>query len=151
MKPVAIFNSLKGKPLGKWLFSKLVCFQAPYFSSVNPRIELLEPKQCVVTIKDKKRVRNHLKSIHAIAMCNMAELSAGMMTDASIPKGARWIPTGMSVNYVKKARGPLTATANGQSIDWQAAGSKEVPVSIIDTAGDEVFNAKINMSVKLAS
>jgi len=34
----------------------------------------------------------------------MAELAGGLMTDVSIPKGARWIPAGMTVAYVKKRR-----------------------------------------------
>ena len=151
MNPVAIFKSLQNKPFGKWLFSKAVCFQAPYFSSIKPKIEQLEPRLCVVTINDKRRVRNHLGTVHAIAMCNMAELSAGMMTDASIPKGARWIPSGMTVNYVKKAKGKLTATAQGNNLDWQSEGTKEVPVSVKNEKGDEVLNAKISMNVKLAS
>jgi len=151
MKPIQIFNALKNKPFGKFLFSKAVCFQAPYFSSIKPKVNQLQKNLCEVSINDKRRVRNHLGTVHAIAMCNMAELSAGMMTDVSIPKGARWIPSSMTVNYVKKAKGKLTATADGSAIDWNIAGTKEVPVSVKNQAGEEVFNARISMNVKLAA
>ena len=82
------------------------------------------------------------------SMCNMAELAGGMMTDASIPRGARWIPSGMSVEYLKKAKTDLTATADGSQIDWAHEGTVQVPVSVTDTAGQEVFRAQINMNIK---
>ncbi len=43
-----------------------------------------------------------------IALCNAAELAAGTMTDASIPAGCRWIPRGMTVEYLAKADGDVT-------------------------------------------
>lgn len=47
-------------------------------------------------IRDRRRVHNHLGTVHAIALCNLAELSADVMTDATIPLDMRWIPKGMS-------------------------------------------------------
>lgn len=148
MDPVKTFQKMSQQPFGKFLFSKMVCQIAPYFSSISPRIETLEPQLCVVTMKKRRSVTNHFKTVHAIAMCNMAELAGGMMTDASIPKGARWIPSGMTVKYLKKAKTDLTATADGSQVDWSREGSVQVPVSITDTSGQEVFSAKIEMNVK---
>lgn len=148
MNPLKIFNSLKSKPLGKWIFSKAVCFQAPFFSSIKPTIQNLEKNMCVVTMNKRRSVLNHFGTVHAIAMCNMAELAAGMMTDVSIPKSSRWIPTGMSVNYLKKAKSHLIATADGNNIDWENEDSAIVPVSIKDQLGVEVFNANIYMNLK---
>ena len=56
-------------------------------------------------------MHNHLGTVHAIALCNLAELSAGVMTDAAIPPDMRWIPKGMSVDYLKKAVGTLHGVA----------------------------------------
>ncbi|WP_211276903.1 hotdog fold domain-containing protein [Tamilnaduibacter salinus] len=148
MDPVKTFQTMSSQPLGKFLFSKMVCQVAPYFASISPRIETLEPQRCVVTMKKRRRVTNHFKTVHAIAMCNMAELAGGMMTDASIPQGARWIPSGMSVTYLKKAKTDLTATADGSQVDWSREGPTQVPVSITDTTGEEVFHAQIEMNVK---
>jgi uncharacterized protein (TIGR00369 family) len=148
MDAVKTFNKMSQLPLGKALFSKMVCRVAPYFSSISPLIEELETKRCVVTMKKTRKVTNHLKTVHAIAMCNMAELAGGMMTDASIPSGARWIPSGMSVEYLKKAKTDLTATADGSQVDWTREGTVQVPVSITDTTGEEVFRAQITMNIK---
>lgn len=35
-------------------------------------------------------------------MCNMAELAGGTMTEVTVPSTHRWIPKGMTVEYLKK-------------------------------------------------
>lgn len=148
MDIIRLYNRMNRLPMGKALFSRAVCQTAPYFSSIAPRVEILEPGRCVVTMKKRRKVTNHLKTVHAIAMCNMAELAGGLMTDASIPQGARWIPSGMSVKYLKKAKTDLTATADGSELNWSEDGTIQVPVSVTDTSGQQVFHALIDMNIK---
>ena len=85
--------------------------------------------------------------MHASAMCNAAELVAGMMTEVSIPDSCRWIPTEMTVRYLAKAKTDLRVVANGEHIDWNVVGEIKVPVSIYDADGKEVFEAVITMKV----
>ncbi len=148
MNALAIYQRLTKLPFGKSLFSKAVCLNAPYFSSIKPRFENVEPGRVELTIRNRRHVQNHLKTVHAIAMCNMAELAGGLMTDISVPKGARWIPSGMTVRYLKKAKTDLIAVADGSSIDWQTEGDIKVPVEVSDTQGNIVFDAMITMNVK---
>lgn len=89
---LSLYNRLQRWPAGTWLFSRAVCFKAPYFASIAPRITRLEHGRCEGTLADRRKVRNHIGTVHAIAMCNLAELTAGLMVDASLPKGMRWIP-----------------------------------------------------------
>lgn len=150
MQVLNLFNRLKDLPAGTRLFTLGVCRTAPYFSSIRPLVEALQPGYARVSIRKRRRVENHLGTVHAIAMCNMAELAGGLMTDVSIPQGARWIPAGMSVEYLKKATSDLVAEADGSGIDWQVNGDKQVPVTIKDKQGQTVFTASIRMNVKLA-
>ena len=150
MNALALFNRFKVIPGGTWLFSRAVCFAAPYFRSIRPHITEVRPGKVVVHLRKRRAVENHLKTVHAIAMCNMAELAGGMMTDVSVPAGARWIPSGMTVRYIAKAKTDLVGTADGTGIDWSQTGSILVPVSVRDTAGTEVFHAEITMNVKHA-
>jgi|TARA_R110000823_G_scaffold279685_1_gene397916 acyl-coenzyme A thioesterase PaaI-like protein len=83
-------------------------------------------------------------------MCNAAELVAGLMTDVSIPSNGKWILQAMTVNYLAKARTDLRAIAEGDGIDWETAGEKVVPVSVIDEDGQTIFTVRITMNVKLA-
>lgn len=135
-------------PGGRWLFSRLICLRAPYFASISPRFLALRPGHCEVTIRNRRAVRNHLGTVHAIAMCNMAELAAGLMTEVSVPASHRWIPKGMSVEYLKKAGSGLRATAAWEAMpEFGPAMELPVPVSITDSHGTVVFRAVIRMWV----
>ncbi|KAF1018567.1 MAG: hypothetical protein GAK29_04189 [Acinetobacter bereziniae] len=129
-------------------FSKMACQMAPYFSTINPTITVLQEGFSTVEVPFTKEVTNHLGTLHAIALCNAAELAAGMMTNVSIPNGAKWIPKGMEVKYLAKAKTDIIAIADGRDIDWTIEGDIQVPVSIKDTEGTEVFTAKITMNIK---
>ncbi|GAA3927938.1 hotdog fold domain-containing protein [Litoribacillus peritrichatus] len=148
MDALKLFNKFKSVPQGTKLFSKAVCVIAPYFGSIKPHMTELRPGYCEVKMKNRRSVQNHLKTVHAIAMCNMAELAGGTMTDVSIPKGSRWIPAEMTVKYVKKAKTDLVAIADGSNVDWHTQGNVVVPVVIKDTHGEVVFTADISMNLK---
>ena len=134
-------------PAGGWLFSRAVCFRAPYFGSIAPRVLRLEPGLCEARLQDRRAVRNHIGSVHAIALCNLAELCAGLMTDASLPRGMRWIPKGMSVRYLKKAHGTLVGSAKPEFDITVADSGYELPVvvEVRDAAGEVVFDARVAM------
>jgi acyl-coenzyme A thioesterase PaaI-like protein len=144
---LSMYRRISRWPAGRWLFSRAVCFRAPYFATIAPRFVALEPGRCEVEIRDRRRVHNHIGTVHAIALCNLAELSAGVMTDASLPSTMRWIPKGMSVEYLKKARGTMHAIATPDIaiVDSSAGYELPVTVSVRDPQGDEVFRARIVM------
>ena len=140
-----LFNSA-----GPEQFTATICQVAPYFSTIQPSVVALRPGYAEATVPLRREVTNHLGTMHAIALCNAAELVAGSMTDASIPEGYRWIPKGMSVEYLAKAKTAVRAVADGSGIDWAQAGDQVVPVDVFDTDGQKVFTARITMNVKAA-
>jgi acyl-coenzyme A thioesterase PaaI-like protein len=148
MTPVlALYRKFARWPLGGWLFSRAVCFKAPYFATISPRILALEPGRCEARMRDRRAVHNHLGTVHAIALCNLAELVAGVMTDASLPDGMRWIPKGMTVRYLAKATGTLRAVATPALPMVAASAGYELPVEVAieDAAGLRVFDAQVRM------
>ncbi len=134
-------------PGGRWLFSRLVCLKAPYFASISPLVERLEPGRCEATLRHRRRVSNHIGTVHAIALCNLAELSGGLMTDASLPPSMRWIPRGMQVEYLKKAVGTMRAVATPAQPVVAADQGYALPVDVVvsDPGGAAVFRARISM------
>lgn len=144
---------LNGSAFGRWLFSRIICFKAPYFSSVSPIVETLEKNLCVGSIRQKRSIQNHIGSVHAIALCNLAELCGGLMTDVSIPSGMRWIPKEMKVNYLQKAYGKLVARAVPEQEFYVSTDGYEaiVNVSVINAESVEVFSAEIKMWVSKKS
>lgn len=140
---LGMFNSA-----GPEAFSKMTCQMAPYFSTINPLMTELRAGFASVQVPFCREITNHLGTVHAIALCNAAELVAGMMTNVSIPDGARWIPKAMQVNYLAKAKTDVIAVADGSQIDWNTEGDVNVPVMITDTTGKEVFTASITMNIR---
>jgi acyl-coenzyme A thioesterase PaaI-like protein len=116
-------------PAGDRLFSRAFALRAPYFGSVRPRFTRVEPGRAEVVIRDRRRVHNHLGTVHAIALCNGLEAAMGALAEASIPQEKRWIPKGMEVAYVAKADGDVTCVAETDSDAW-TGDDLDVPVRV---------------------
>ena len=144
-----LYRRITRWPAGHWLFSRAVCIKAPYFSSIRPRIDLLEPGRCVASLRHRRGVTNHIGTVHAIALCNLAELAGGLAIDAGLPSSMRWIPKGMTVEYLRKAVGTMRAVATTAQPVAEADAGYELPVEVdvTDPAGVPVFRARIAMWV----
>jgi len=141
------WRSLSGTAPGRWLFSRLVCLKAPYFSSIRPVFDLLEPGRAVARIRKRRSVTNHIGSVHAIAMANLCELVAGMMTEVSVPPSMRWIPRSMKIEYLAKAETNLRGEAILPGFDGGQAQDIVVPVNVTDEHGKRVVRAEITMYI----
>jgi len=132
----------KDLPGGRWLFSLLFGAAIPYSGSVKPLIHVLQPGRAVLSMGDRRSVRNHLKSIHAIALANLAEMTTGLALGFGLPDGMRTILTRVEVEFLKKARGTITATCEAPV--FQGVVEKEVLVESILTneAGDVVAKGR---------
>lgn len=142
-----LWDRLSRRPGGKRLFSWLVGRTAPYTGTVGARVEELRAGYARATMRDRRKVRNHLRSVHAVAQLNLAEEVSGLAVVYTMPAGLRGIPVHLEIDYQKKARGTVTAVCElVEPIPDPAAGeervSYEVPVTLTDPAGDVVARAK---------
>jgi len=135
---LSLWQRVSHRPGGKLLFSFLLGRQVPYTGTVRPIIVELRPGYCRAEMSDRRIVRNHLNSIHAVALVNLAEVVGGLAMLTGLPPTLRGIVTGLSIDYKKKARGRLTGEATVQlpPID----GDIDLPVQsvIMDASGDVV-------------
>jgi acyl-coenzyme A thioesterase PaaI-like protein len=146
-----LWSTFGGHRAGRWLVSRIVCFVAPYFRTIRPVFTVMQPGHVEVRFRKRRAVQNHIKSVHAIAMCNAAELAGGTCMDISLHADFRWIPVGMEVNYLKIARTDLTAVCRIEDYRWEEARDVVLPVRVFDTQGTEVFNAAITMRISARS
>ena len=137
-----LWNMLGGSGFGRYLVSKIVCFKAPYFSTIKPRFTEVKPGHVALTFKKRRAVHNHIGTVHAIAMCNAAELAGGTCMDVSLNSEFRWIPVGMTVQYLKMAKTDLRAVCKLDKFDWEETGDVVLPVCVYD-----VFHADITMRI----
>jgi len=93
-------------------------------------------------------VRNHLRSVHAVALTNLGEMATGLAFNLAMPPDSKAIVTRLRTDYLKKARGPLTATcrceapAGGRERDYEIVGD------ITDEAGDVVARVTATWRVR---
>ena len=140
------YNKLTKLPLGRVLLNNVVGLVAPFFGKIKPNILMLKPSYCLVEMKDRRGVRNHIGSVNAGALCTLAELTGGMALDATVDKSLRWIPKSMSVEYIKIAKGTLRAVSdfNAQIV---REGDVVIPVVVENTAQEIVFKAHITFYI----
>ena len=129
-------------PSGKWFFSRILGRTAPYTGSIGANILTLSPGHCVVSMRDRRKVRNHLSSIHAMALCNLGEMVTGVALMNSLPDKTRGILSRFSIEYVKKARGSLVAECHCDVPPNNQERELELIGKIHNTSGEIVAIAK---------
>ena len=125
----ALYRRLAAYPHGRRLFSLVFEQAAPYFRTSRPRFVELRPNYAVLRIAKRRRVQNHIGTVHVIAICNGLEAAMGALAEASIPPGRRWIPKGMAVDYTAKATSDITCVAETDPEQW-TGGQADVPVRV---------------------
>lgn len=134
----ALWNRLSPVPGGAWLFSRLLGLMVPYSASIRAGVVHFEPGHVRVRMSDHRRVRNHLKSVHAVAIANLGELTTGLALIGALGPDTRGILVGLDVRYVKKARGRLEAEARCEIPEVTEAAERSVEATIRDESGDPV-------------
>lgn len=143
----ASWDRLHGLPGGRQIFSRLLGSVAPYSGSIGARVVELGTGRSRVVLEDRHEVRNHLRCIHAIALANLAEMTGNVAVAYSLPDDARFIVSGMSIEYLAKARGTITASCDCTVPRDNARREILIPVSLVDSSGSEVARATLRTLV----
>jgi uncharacterized protein (TIGR00369 family) len=119
----------------------------PYTGALGARVDELEPGHAKVTLRDRRGVRNHLGSVHAIALANLAEVTSGLAMLTALPDTARGIVTHLGIEYLHKARGALTAECRCPA----PSGREETVIldcEVRDAAGQPVARAEVRWLIR---
>jgi len=149
-KLVAAWRKWSPRPGGKWMFSHFVGRMAPYTGTMGAEVLELEPGRAIVQLRDRPKVRNHLRSVHAIALANLGELASGLAATAAMPTGVRGIPNRITIDYHRKARGTLTATGTAVMPPVTDETTVEVQALIRNTDNEVVTTVTVQWKLSRA-
>ena len=133
---LSLWKKLARLPFGGLVFSWFLGRMAPYSGTIRARIEQFSEGRAVVSMPDRKKNRNHLRSLHAIALINLGEIATGLAVLSTVDGRGRGIVTGLRMEYLKKARGKITATA---TVDSDVGGGEHIiQGQLVNEAGESV-------------
>jgi acyl-coenzyme A thioesterase PaaI-like protein len=138
-----LWDRLGALPLGDRLFSRAIGLAAPYTGSVGARVLELREDHCQAELRDRWSVRNHLTSVHAVALANLAEMTGNLAVAYTLPDDARFIVAGMSMEYLAKARGTITAVCDQPMPRVADKREIEVVVEMFDRKGQLVARGRL--------
>ncbi|WP_293762542.1 DUF4442 domain-containing protein [uncultured Aquitalea sp.] len=119
------------------LFGKLV----PFLSTAGLRFEQVGHEQLTVSIRNRRKVQNHIKGVHAAAMALLAETATGFVVGMNVPDDKLMLLKSMKVNYTKRSQGNMRAVARLTPEQIQLMHDTEkgdvlVEVTVTDESGE---------------
>ena len=137
------WDQLHGSLAGRREFSAWLSHEIPYTGSIGAQVEILAPGFAQVALKDSPPLRNHLASLHAIALANLAELTGNLALAYSLPDGARFIVKSLTIEYLKKARGSIVAQCQGPIPATAQEADYDLHVALRNVAQEDVARATL--------
>lgn len=145
-----LWQRLHRLPGGRYLFSYILGRVVPYSGTISAKVITLKPGYAQLQIHEHRRIRNHLNSIHAIALTNLGEYTSGLAMLGMLSNTIRGIPTKISIEFYKKARGTLIAECQCSPPDNITEDTDfEVFTDIKDHEGDVVARTTVNWRLGL--
>lgn len=142
---VTLWEKTHGLPMGKKIFSTIYSQKAPYFATIHATVAEMRPNYAEVHLPKRRSVQNHIGTVHAIALCNGAEMAMGALAEATVPRDKRWIPKGMDIRYTAKADSDITVVAETEPEQWEKDGDLDVRVQALTVDGVVCFEGVIKL------
>jgi acyl-coenzyme A thioesterase PaaI-like protein len=142
-----LWDQLSPLPGGNRLFSRLLGRRIPYTGTIRAEVLRLAPGYASLQMKDRSTLRNHVHSLHAVALCNLAELTGNAALAYDLPPDARFIVTELTMRYLKKARGTISSRCQCAPVTTNERKAYPLEVQLFDTQGDLVATASIQTLV----
>ncbi|MDE2400539.1 MAG: DUF4442 domain-containing protein [Burkholderiales bacterium] len=140
-RTVARFEGLPDR-LRPWLTSFVLGNVVPLVGTAKLRFDEISNQRVVVSIRNRRKVRNHIKGVHAAAMALLAETATGFCVAMHLPDDKLPLIKTLKVDYLKRAQGDMKAVAHLrpeqiEQILTQDKGEVTVAVRITDESGQE--------------
>lgn len=144
-----VVHKFDGYPAGlrrfliTWSFGGTVHF----VRTAGVAFEELTEERAILRLSNRRRVQNHIGTVHAAAVALIGETATGAVFGMSVPDDKLPILKSMRLNYVRKSQGALRAEAwlsppERASFAQEQQGDIAVPVRITDETGEPTVDAE---------
>src|SRR6476620_1339380 len=137
----SVFNArVNGLPLPRsWRQQVLTLgmgWTIPYLSTSSVELLEFDAGSATLRLRNRRKVQNHMGSVHASAAYLLAEAATGTVVAANLPDRARYSVTNSKIEYSRRAVGDLTARAylddtQQRMLREEAKGRFTVPVQVL--------------------
>ena len=126
------------------MFGKVV----PFLSTAGLRFEEVSQQRLVVSLRNRRKVQNHIKGIHAAAMALLAETATGFVVGMNVPDDKLMLLKSMKIDYLKRAQGDMRASASLTaeqiaSMYELEKGNVTVAVNVTDESGESPISCEM--------
>ena len=145
-----VVEKLHKKP--EWLRYRLLSYvlgaTVKFVGTADVRCKHLTAEKAIFRLANRKRVRNHIGTIHAAASALVAETATGMALGMHIPDDKIPLLKTMHIDYLKRSTGALLAEASLtkdqiESLHRDEKGSILIACRVTDDAGMEPVNCQM--------
>ncbi|WP_293932332.1 DUF4442 domain-containing protein [Iodobacter sp.] len=141
MSRIAAKTASLPQGLRSFILTKLFGRIVPFLSTASVQFEEVSAARLVVSLKNRRKVQNHIKGVHAAAMALLAETSTGFVMGMNVPDDKLLLLKSMHVDYQKRSQGDMRAVATLSDDQIELLHSTEkgnfsVNVEISDESGE---------------
>lgn len=122
--------------LSRLLMTLLFRYKVKLAGTTGIEVLFTDGKTARYRQKNKRKAQNHIGSVHAAAMALLAESCTGFIVGINLPGDKLPLIKSMTLNYVKRATGDMTAVAtlsDEQIALMQTSEKGEVNVQVVVT------------------
>lgn len=145
-----IIDKLQAKPrwLRGWLTDFALGSSIKFIGTAGLHCEELTQEKAVFVLRNRKKVQNHIGSVHAAATGLLAETATGMLFGMNLPDDKLPLLKTMHIDYIARSTGDLKATASIdkkrlEALHIEDKGDIQVSVTVIDEKGVEPVNCQL--------
>jgi uncharacterized protein (TIGR00369 family) len=108
----------------------------------------MSPERVVLIVRNRRRVQNHIGTVHGAAVVLLAETASGFVVGLNLPDERVPVIKTIKIDYLKRYQGTLRATAELtpeqlKALATQDKGEVDVKVNIVDEAGVEPLRCQM--------
>jgi len=133
--------------LGQWRFERAISARTPLLRALQVRFDELNVGLCRALMQPHRRVRAVDGALDPVAIGALAQLTANMLVDISVPEGVVWTGRGLTIEHLRPTRWAVSALARLDKSDWGQAALLGIPVTVSDAIGTEVARAVVSFAV----